>query len=139
MNTTRQPLTISLSVDRLADRLKAETALRIHLNPDIDGPDFMLQTDKDALRGSIRHAIALTILRMRRFVETSDIASDGPTVNIGMQIPDNMQSMEPRQIRRVVEQSVTATALRRCLEGVAPIDPLDAITGPADFDSINGP
>lgn len=49
MNTTRQPLTISLSVDRLADRLKAETALRIHLNPDIDGPDFMLQTDKDAI------------------------------------------------------------------------------------------
>jgi len=136
MNDTQQSLTISLSIDRLADNLKAETALRLLLNPDIDEPDFMLQPDKNSLRDSIRHAIALTILRMRRFVETSDIASGGQTVNIDMKIPESMQSMEPRQIRHIVEQSVSATALRRYLEDVSPIDPLDAVTCPSDSDSL---
>lgn len=139
MNTTQQSLNISLSVDRLADNVKAETALRLRLNPDIDLPDIMLPDNRGALRDSTRHAIALTILRMRRFVEASDIASGGPAVSINVRITENMKSMEPRRIRRIVEQSVAATVLRNCLEGISPIDPLDVITGPADSDSLNGP
>lgn len=139
MNTTQQSLNISLSVDRLADNIKAETALRLRLNPDIDLPDIMLPDNRDALRDSIRHAIALTILRMRRFVEASDITSGGPTVSINVRITENMKSMEPRRIRRIVEQSVAATVLRNCLEGMSPIDPLDVIAGPEDSDSLNGP
>lgn len=140
MNTTQHALNISLSIDRLADNVKAEAALRIHLNPDIDEPDIMLPTNIDALREVVRHATALTILRIRRFVTASDIASGGRTVNIGMRVPESMKLMEPRQIRHIVEQSVTATALKRCFEGISPIDPLDTITAaPADIDSINGP
>ncbi len=140
MNTTQHALNISLSIDRLADNVKAEAALRIHLNPDIDEPDIMLPTNIDALREVVRHATALTILRIRQFVTASDIASGGRTVNIGMRVPESMKLMEPRRIRHIVEQSVTATALKRCLEGISPIDPLDTITAaPADIDSINGP
>ena len=54
MNTTQHALNISLSIDRLADNVKAEAALRIHLNPDIDEPDIMLPSNIDALREAVR-------------------------------------------------------------------------------------
>lgn len=129
MKHTQPDLTIALSVDSLAGRAKAECALRTMMNPGIKPPGIIRAGNEARLIESVRHGIALTIMRMAGIVKNSDIAGMHPVVTVTIRAPDSTYLPEAAHVRHMIESAVVAEVLGTCFEGYMTPDPLEGIPG----------
>jgi len=124
-----QKLTLALSIEAIERTIRAENALRMYSAQLADGQELLRPEQRTMLHDAIRHAIALTLLRLAKHIEETDIDFGGPIVHVSMTAPKKCFTSELHLLRHAVEEAAVACVMREWLGHPTPFDPLESLPG----------
>ena len=129
MYSEPQKLTLALSIEAIERTIRAENALRMYSAQLADGQELLRPEQRHTLHDAIRHAIALTLLRLAKHVEDTDIDFGGPIVHVSMTAPKGCFTSELHLLWHTVEVATVACVMRDWLGHSTPFDPLESLPG----------